>query len=195
MANVTLSSGLASKITARTITPSWPAQHNKSAWTGADKIVVLAGTEAHRFNVNFRPLATETEIREARAFFYALQGIVNTFELPYLPRPQLGTTTTVAGGGAAGTRSVSVGSVTNIVIGAPISVTLPSGHKRLFVVTNIVGTTLTVEPAFSESAAVGATVQVGNPVCRVRLADPSFSYSDEMGLASFNFEAVEAITG
>lgn len=193
MANIVLPSGLAAKISARQITAKWPAQYNPSAWTGTGKILLLAGIEAHRFQATFRPLTTETEIREARAFFYALRGMVNTFDLPYLPTPQFGSTTVVGSGGVVGTRTVQVGSVANIAIGGPISITLPSGHNRLFIVIGIAGTTLTVEPSFSESAAVGAVVQIGNPVCRVRQADPSFSYTDEMGHASFGFEVIEAI--
>lgn len=193
MANVVLTPALAAKISSRDITASWPAQRNASQWTGGDKILLLAGIERHRFAVTFRPLTTENEIREARAFFYALRGMVNTFELPYLPTPQAGTTTVVASGGVAGTNTVAVGSATGIVAGAPISIALPSGHKRVFVVISIAGTSLTVEPAFSENAVAGNVVQVGNPVCRVRLDDPSFSYTDDMGKASFGFTATEAI--
>lgn len=193
MADVVLTPALAAKISSRDISATWPAQRNASQWTGGDKILLLAGIERHRFAVTFRPLVTENEIREARAFFYGLRGIVNTFKLPYLPTPQAGTTTVVTGGGAAGTNAVSVGSVTGIVAGAPISIALPSGHERVFIVIGIAGLNLTVEPAFPENAVAGNVVQIGNPVCRVRLDDPSFSYTDDMGKASFGFAAIEAI--
>lgn len=193
MANVTLPSALARKITAREINQSWPAQFNDSNWTGGGKILLLAGIEKHRFKCTFRPLATEDEIREARAFFYALRGIANTFELPYLPTPQGVTNTTVIAGGTVGTRVVEVASAAVLSPGMPFSVTLPSGHKRLFVLISKSANILTVEPAFSETPTLGATVQIANPVCRVRLADPSFTYSDEMGRAGFSFDVVEAI--
>lgn len=193
MANVPLPSALARKITAREINQSWPAQFNDSTWTGGGKILLLAGIEKHRFKCTFRPLATEDEIREARAFFYALRGIANTFELPYLPTPQGVTNTTVVAGGTVGTRVVEVASAATLSPGMPFSVTLPSGHKRLFVVISKAANVLTVEPAFSETATLGAAVQIANPVCRVRLSDPSFSYSDDMGRAGFSFDVVEAI--
>jgi hypothetical protein len=193
VANVVLTPALAAKISSRDITATWPAQRNASQWTGGDKILLLAGIERHRFAVTFRPLVTENEIREARAFFYTLRGMVNTFELPYLPTPQAGTPTVVTGGGAAGSNTFSVTSAAGIVAGAPISVALPSGHKRVFIVTGIAGLSITVEPAFSEDAIAGNAVEIANPVCRVRLADPSLNYTDDMGRASFGFEAVEAI--
>jgi hypothetical protein len=190
LANVPLSSALARKIAAREINQSWPAQFNDSNWTGGGKILLLAGIEKHRFRCSLRPLATEDEIREARAFFYGLRGIANTFELPYLPTPQGIANTTVIGGGAVGSRVVEVASAASITPGMPISVSLPSGHKRLFVVISKAVNVLTVEPAFSETPTLGASVQVDNPVCRVRLADPSFSYSDDMGRAGFSFDVV-----
>lgn len=194
MANVILPAVLARKISSREIGAAWPAQHNESNWTGGGKILLLAGIEKHRFKCQLRPLATENEIREARAFFYALKGQLNTFYLPYLPTPQnIGANTTVVAGGSVGSRVVQVASAAGVAPGMPISVTLPSGHKRLFIVISLAGTTLTVEPSFSESAALGAVVEVQNPVCRVRLDDSSFSYSDEMGRAGFSFEVTEAI--
>ena len=114
MANVPLPSALARKITAREINQSWPAQFNDSSWTGGGKILLLAGIEKHRFRCTFRPLATEREIREARAFFYALRGIANTFELPYLPTPQGVTNTTVIAGGTVGSRVVEVASAASL---------------------------------------------------------------------------------
>lgn len=193
MADVVLSSALARKISARNITPEWPAQYNESAWTGTGRIVLLPGIEKHRFSISFRPLVTETEAREARAFFYALKGIVNTFKLPYLPTSQAGGATSVSAGGAVGTRTVTVTSAASILPGMPISVSLPSGHERPFVVISKAGNVLTVEPAFSESAIPGATVNISDPTCRVRLADPRFTYSDEMGRVGFSVDVVEAI--
>ena len=172
-----------------------PAQRNKSAWTGRGKILLMPGTEQWSFNLVMRPLATEAEVREARAFFFALEGIANTFEMPFLPSPQLNTgsvitaTATVAAGG----KQIPVSSVASLEKGMPVSVSLPSGHKRLLIITGIAGNTITVQPGLTEQIANGAIIEVDNPVCHVRLSDPFFTYDDSKGLAGFSVAVEEAV--
>jgi hypothetical protein len=193
MSNITLPATLAAKIKSRGYSMSTPAQANRSGWTGSTRIIILPGAENHKFSLTFDPLATETAIREARAFFYALRGIANTFDLPYLPTPQTGPNTTVSSGGAAGATTVTVASAAGILPGMPISIVLPSGHKRLVVVISKAGNVLTFAPAMTENAAVGAPVEVLNPVCRVRLQDPMFNYTDDMGIGGFAVDVEEAL--
>lgn len=66
-----------------------PAQQNRSLWTGRSKILGLPGAEYWTGKAVFRVLAREDYIRQARAFFYALRGKVNTFDLPVTPTPQV----------------------------------------------------------------------------------------------------------
>lgn len=66
-----------------------PAQQNRSLWTGRSKILGLPGAEYWTGKAVFRVLARENYIRQARAFFYALRGKVNTFDLPVTPTPQV----------------------------------------------------------------------------------------------------------
>ena len=193
MAHITLPPTLAAKIVSRKVGTGWPAMENRSGWAGTSKIILLGGGERSRFQMGLRPLVTETEFREARAFFWALEGIANTFDLPVLPKPQGGTNKTVNAIAAAGAKVLTLNNTTGLLNGMPVSITLPSGHRRFAVITLVSGVTINIRPAITEGVAVGAAVEVINPVCRVRSADPFFEYDDTLGLGGFSTSVVEAI--
>lgn len=65
-----------------------PAQVNRSSWTGRSKVLILPTAEVWAARPVFRPLYRERDIRQARAFFSALRGPGNAFDLPVLPTPQ-----------------------------------------------------------------------------------------------------------
>lgn len=193
MAYVVLPYTLAAKSRAEKPSLLSPAQRNKSPWAPKAKIILLAGVEEWSFTMVVRPLATEAEIREARAFFFALEGIANTFELPFLPTPQGGAVITAAAAAGAGAKQITVSSAAGIVPGMPLSITLPTKHKRLVIVTKVNGAVLTIQPGLTEAIAIGAEIEVSNPVCHVRLEDPQFVYDDSKGVAGFAVRVVEAV--
>lgn len=194
MPYVALPAALAAKV--RLVRPRLlsPAQKNTSAWTRTSKILLLPGSEEWSFSMAVLPLATERDIRVARAFFFALHGIANTFEVPFLPTPQAhgDWVITASGAAVAGAKQVSVSSAAGLVAGMPVSIAQPSGHKRLVIITAISGSTLTFQPGLTEDISSGAEIEVANPVCHVRLADPMFSYDDNEGIAGFAVEIEEA---
>ena len=194
MAHIMLPTSLADKIVTRKVGMNWPAQQNRSGWAaGASKIILLGGGERSYFQMALRPLVTETEFREARAFFYALEGIANTFDLPVLPSPQGGTNKTVNAATGAGAKTLTLNNTTGLLAGMPVSITQPTGHRRFVVITLVSGVTINIRPAITEALSIGAAVEVINPVSRVRLSDPRFSYDDSMGIGGFSLDVEEAI--
>lgn len=194
MANITIPATLlVEAVSPRLVSP---AQQNRSAWTGASKILGLPGNEYWTAHASFRTLATETGIRAARAFFFALRGKVNTCDLPATPTQQFATGTTqptISSGGAAGARTATFSSVTNVINGMFATITLPSGHKRLIVPISKAGSVVTFEPSMPESAAGGAAVEIIRPTMRVRLANSEFQYDDANGVVTFSAEFEEAM--
>lgn len=194
MANITLPALLRVASVEPDLTEN--AQRNRSAWTGKSKILGLPGNQFWTFNVQFRTVSTEAAIRAGRAFFFALRGMVNTFDLPVTPTPQFaaGTTQpTITSGGAVGARTATFSSVANVIDGMFASVALPSGHKRLFVPISKAGSVVTFEPSMIESVAGGATVEIIRPVMRARLTSPRYGYSDSDGVVTFSASVEEAI--
>jgi len=151
----------------------FPAQVNRSAWTGRRKVVGLPGATVWTASGEFVTLISEANAKPWRAFFVALKGPLGSFRL----RASEGQQTTAAnptvrsGAGSGGTLPLQglPATRTVLVAGDLMTVPLPSGHERLVcltadLVSNGAGqATATFGPELGEVPATGATVEIQRP--------------------------------
>ena len=154
-------------------------QVNRSGWTGAAKVVGLAGAAYWTVAGDLVVLMGEAAVKAWRAWVVSLRGPVNSFPVRATENQQTtATNPTVAGGGTAGATLPLTGlpaSATVLKAGDMLTVTLPSGHKRLVMLTaDLVsgagGTaTATIAPELGEAPASGAAVEMQWPYALCRL--------------------------
>lgn len=155
-----------------------PAQANRSAYTGARRVVTNPWHGIWRATIYPRTEQGEANFLYLRAFFAQLKGVTNWFLLPATETTTALSDTTVSSGGAQGATTLVMAASRTVTAGMLATITLPSGNKQLVLITvSSSGTTLTFEPPLRESAAVGAAVGLANPVCQVALSDSSFKWS------------------
>ncbi|APR53366.1 hypothetical protein CA223_05495 [Sphingomonas koreensis] len=151
----------------------FPAQRNRSGWTGTSKVIGLPGAAVWQAEGDFVTIVSEANMRPWRAFFLSLKGPVNKFPLRAVEAQQ---TThpnpTVRAGGNSGTTVPLAGlpaSTAVLPTGAMMTVVLPSGHHRLVCLMaplNSNGSgqgTATFEPELCEVPAEGAAVEIQWP--------------------------------
>ena len=154
-----------------------PATVNRSAYTGARRVVANPWHGIWRAKVDLAPQQGEANFYALRAFFAQLVGQINTFLLPATEASQGLSDTTVASGAAAGSNTLVMAASASVSAGMYATVTLPSGNRQMVMITvTSTGTTLTFEPKLRESAAVGAAVVLSSPVCHVALDQSSFTW-------------------
>lgn len=151
----------------------FPAQVNRSVWTGHRKVIGLPGATVWTATAQFVTIVTEARAKRWRGWFTALRGPVNSF--PMLATETVQTTAanpTVSAGGNAGVSLPLQGlpvSATVLLSGDMMTVPLPSGHQRLVVLTAPLVSkasgqaTALFGPDLGEIPAVGALVEVRRP--------------------------------
>ncbi|MFN3474090.1 MAG: hypothetical protein ACK4ZW_08600 [Blastomonas sp.] len=184
------------------LTPNFPSQVNRSAWTGRRKVVGLPGAESWTASLTVPDIATEIEERKWRAFLIGLKGPQNWFRwyLPcnrhYGPKPRVNAASADGyslplDGMAVSTRILSAGQF--------MTVPLPSGHSRLIclaqdLVTNSSGeATAAFGPALHEVPADNAEVETGNPWIPLALTSPNVGISYSDSVAGLQLDVEEAL--
>jgi hypothetical protein len=157
-----------------------PSQVNRSAWTGKTKIVRLPGAARWTLSLGLPPINNENDVKPWRAFFVALEGVGNVFDVKVACQPSGAT----VGAAAAGAQTAAIGG--GLVAGDFVTFNLASGAKQLCVLTTNAGD---FRPPLREAASSGVGF---NPYCRMRLANSVVGWDENDGIYSVAFDAEEA---
>ena len=178
-----------------------PAQVNRSAWTGARKVVGLPGGGLWSGVVEITDIATEEDERPWRGFLAKLKGVQNWFKV-YLPcQSHIGPAPTVAAGAGNGYMLPMAGMSPSTVIlfaGQHMTVPLPSGHKRAVrltadLITDASGNaTAEFAPSLNETPTLGATVETANPYVPVTSTRTRNSMDYDNGVSGVTLEIEES---
>ncbi len=177
--------------------PDPPSQSNRSEWTGKEQIAILPTAGRWAAKVQIEPKMSEDEALDLQAFRVELKGRVNSFRMPAKLAPQFGTTVPlqVNGGGQTG-YSLAVkngGAGTVIKRGHLLTVSDQLLMNMVTVTLNGSGQgTLTLSNPLRVSPANSAAIEIANPTCLVKLANPGTawtgSYPDLVDFAQFDVE-------
>lgn len=177
-----------------------PAQVNRSAWTGARRVVGLPGASLWTGQIELGPFATEEEEQPWRAFLSKLRGQQNWFKV-YLPcQTHIGPAPTVAAGATNGYSLPLAGLNPSTLIlraGQHMTVPLPSGHNRAVrlevdLISDASGnTTAQFAPALNEVPTLGASVETARPFVPVASAKPRIGLSYDQGVSGTALEVEE----
>lgn len=161
-----------------------PAQVNRSAYSGARRVVANPWHGKWTAQVELAPIVGEANVRAWRSFLASLKGQINTFKLPATEGPQyLGSDATASAGAAQGATSITLSGVRPLPAGMMVTVSLPSGNKQLVVLTADISTAgvITFEPPLREAISIGAVIEAVKPYAHVALADSAFEWSVDPG--------------
>lgn len=170
-----------------------PAQINRSAWTGARKVVGLPGAELWSARCTIDLLATETEEQAWRAFLFALRGPANWFRMPVACSSYTGSNPTVASAATAYALPLT-GIAVGLKAGSFLSVPLPSGRIRTVVLTADLASgsnTAAIVPALTEVPTTGVSVEVKNPIIAMSLRESLVGFSSANGVTTATFDVEE----
>lgn len=181
------------------IRPDVPDQMNRSIWTGRAKVSGTPGAELWRLTAAIEPLVTEMEEAPWRAFLFGLKGRRNHFHYPVACQRHVGPKPQVFNATEAGYSLPLDGmqpSTRILRAGQYITVPLPSGHKRLVMLTADLVTdasgiaTAQLNMALGEIPDDYTEVETANPYVPVISADgnPQISYQDGASSATLNLE-------
>jgi hypothetical protein len=181
----------------------FPAQNNRSGWTGSSKVVGLPGATTWKASGDFVTQIGENRARPWRGFFLALCGPINTFRLLATESQQTAAANPTVRAGSGSSNTVLLqglpASSTVLTTGMLMTVPLPSGHERLVgltsdLVTNGAGqATGTFQPELGEVPATGATVEIQNPWALMRQTSAEPGWDVDIGqVYSFPFACEEA---
>lgn len=179
-----------------------PQQVTRSIWSNRRKIVGTPGAEIWRFKLALEPMATELDERPWRAFYFGLKGQANSFNWLLGEQRHLGPRPTVDTGAGAGYTLPLTGMATSTRIlsaGQFLTVPLPSGHKRLAMLTADLITdssgdaVAALNVALNETPTAGVTVETGAPYCPVALSESAMRVSWDNAVAGFAFDVEEAL--
>lgn len=185
----------------RQLDHEFPAQVNRSPWTGKRKVTGLPGGEMWFGTASVEDISTESEERQWRAFLMQLRGVQNTFNLRVGCQQHAGSKPRVNSGANKGYTLPIDGmqaSSTILLAGQHMTVPLPNGHNRLVVlnadlITNSLGqATAQFEPALNQIPTENAVVETLEPFVPVSQTNSrnGLSYSD--GVSGFPIEFEEA---
>jgi hypothetical protein len=162
------------------------AQVNRSLWTGTRKAVGLPGAQLWTVSGNFAPQIGMSEAIPWKAFFFKLRGVQNSFPVIAVEAQQTSASNpTVASGAIDGASVPLTGlpvSSTVLLAGQMLTVTLPSGHKRLAgltadLVSNGSGAgTATLNIELGETPAMGAAVEIQWPFGLMALTGDTYGW-------------------
>ena len=176
--------------------PQFRNQVNRSAWTGARKVMGLPGGECFKVSCAPRPSYTHSADRLWRAFIMALRGTENRFRVPCCNNqfPASATNpnvaTAVAGASTATLTGIPTGGIKAGMYG---TFALSNGDRQLvvFLADAAAGSqTVVFEPALRRNA-IGA-VEVKNPYAEVAMVKDNTGWSIADGKFMVAFEAEEA---
>jgi hypothetical protein len=182
----------------------FPAQVNRSGWTGRSKIVGLPGATVWTVSGSFVTIIGADRGKPWRGFFTALHGQLHKFRVR--GGEDLQTTAanpTVRAGANDGVTVPLAGLPANktvLISGSLMTVPLPSGHERMVcltadLVSNGLGQgTATFGPELGEVPATGAVVEIGRPWSLVRQTNKAPGWDVEPGQKYiFALDAEEAL--
>ena len=151
----------------------FPAQVNRSGWTGRRKVVGLSGATAWTANGTFKTIVTEAKAKAWRGFFISLCGSENPFRLEATENIQTEAANPQVAAGANDGSTLPLqhlpASATVLFAGDLMTVPLPSGHERLVCLTAPLVSdasgqgTATFGPELGEVPVAGAVVEIGRP--------------------------------
>lgn len=181
-------------------TPDYPAQVNRSAWTGKSKVVGLPGAEKWMARFAFYGLESELDERPWRAFFAKLKGVENWFRLRVACQTPRGSNPLVAAGAGTGYTLPVKGMLPfaiHLEAGQYMTVLLPSGHYRCVCLTEHLiadaagNATAQFSPALNEAPAVDVVIETGRPFIPVRFKEvPAIGYSGSIGTGDYEVEEI-----
>lgn len=166
-------------------------QVNRSGWTGTRKVVGLPGAQGWTATGTFVTQIGADRAKPWKAFFIALDGQANSFPLIAVEAPQTTAANPVVRAGAGNGGTVPLQGLpanqTVLVAGDAMTIFLPSGHRRLVVLTaplvsNGQGQgTGTFGPELGEVPAAGAAVEIRLPYALVSLASDAPGWDVDVG--------------
>ncbi len=182
----------------------FPAQVNRSIWTGKRKVIGLPGATVWKVSGEFVTIISETNAKRWRGFFISLKGQVNSFPVLATETQQTSASNPTVRSGANSGGTIPLqglpGSQTVLVAGDLMTVFLPSGHRRLVcltapLVTNGSGQgTATFGPDLGEVPTAGATVEIQRPYGLMALTSEPPGWDVGVGQTySFTLDAEEAL--
>lgn len=182
-----------------------PTQVNRSEWTGTRQAVYLAGAARWSVSGELKPFIKQANAEPWQAFFIALRGQANVFQLRAVESQQTtASNPTVNGGSQTGNTLALTGlsgavSSTFLPAGAKITIPFSDGTVQLAVLTSalVVGAattgTATIEPRLRKSPANAATIEVQYPYALMALTSDMSGWTVDRGqLYGFAFDAEEA---
>lgn len=162
--------------------PDPPTQVNRSEWTGKEQIVILATAGRWAAKVQMEPKVSEDSALDLEAFRVELKGRVNSFRMPATVSPQFTSSVPLQVNGAGQT-----GSTLNVKNGGAGRI-IKRGHKLTVgdqLLMNMTTTTLSgtgtgalmLSNPLRVSPANSAAIEIVNPTCLVKLADPGAGWT------------------
>lgn len=182
----------------------FPAQVNRSGWTGRRKVVGLPGAAMWTLSAEFVTTIGEDRAKPWRGFFVSLNGPVNAFPVRASERQQTAAANPTVRAGAGNSNTVPLQGLpanqTVLLSGDLMTVYLPSGHRRLVcltapLVSNGTGQgTATFGPELGETPVAGATVEIQRPFGLMALTSEPPGWDVQLGQTySFAVTAEEAL--
>jgi hypothetical protein len=176
--------------------PDPPTQANRSEWTGREQIVILAIAGRWAAKVTIESKRSEDTALDLEAFRVELKGRANSFRMPGTLKPQfpIARTVTVNGAGQTG-YSLAVTGPPGMVMKRGFKLTVADQYLMNMATVTLDGAghaTFTLSNYLRASPANGAAVEVVNPTCLVKLANPGTgwtgTYPDTITFAQFDVE-------
>lgn len=179
---------------------TFPAQRNRSGFTGRSRVIGLPGAQLWTFKVDWTPVVTETQNRVWRAFTAGMRGLVNVSAFMPLKSLYMSPTAVQKTGLAASytvAASIAVDTLQlNTVAGLEVGMFgsfIMGSHSRLFIITAINASNITISPDAHQPPTVGLGVEFKRPYANVRFQDPRSTWSDGEGKGTFALNLEEAI--
>lgn len=181
-----------------------PAQVNRSAWTGRRKVIGLPGAARWTATVDMQPVVGEANMLRWRGWIASLRGSINTFPLRAVERQQTTATNPYVGNGANANTTLPLTnlpvSTTVLKAGQFMTVSLPTGHKRLVcltsdLVSNSLGNAIAAfAPELGEAPFEGAMVEIQYPYALMALNSDPAGWDVARGqLYTFTLDCEEAL--
>lgn len=191
------------RFTRRAWIPPARNQVNRSAWTGARKVLRLPGAAPWRVSANVMPMAREAETWPWKAFLAVLEGEANTFLMPFACSQTAAANPVVgAGGGTMGAETCPISGMPPNALymqgGRALTFLLPTGKRQLVLLTqNLVADgagngVAHFRAALRAAPAAGAAIEARNPVCEMAMTDSNIGWDEDEGVYKIAFDAEEA---
>lgn len=182
----------------------FPAQRNRSGWTGTSKLVGLPGAQLWTATGTFVTIIGQDRAKPWRAFFLGLRGQQNAFRLVAVEQAQTEIANPrIAGGAAYSATSVIVeglpSSTPVLVAGDMMTIRLAGGHERLVglqqpLVSDANGrATAIFEPEIGEPPIANSAVEIQRPWALVSQTSEPAGWDVDVGQTySFQLAVEEA---